>query len=506
MKNLKNILKSVVALALVMVLVITTCVVYATESKPKGNNVVNHKVSVLDKCQKEKVDINSTIETEMIIDKSVLMPKISDNSERLLEVFEKDIKNVEEVKQIYDSVLDREVTRVISEDAEIDFDSNGELVAYKNLDDFSTIDKDKKDYNKDEELPEIQYQIKNVSQLSDTIKILESENDLSGYKLVDCSNNIESAWVLTWCKDYGNGLVNPYDCANAVIDAKDGSIMLFGKNKMEPDSTVALITEGEALKLAQPIISEFENEKVDVNLTFFRPNFYWDEGGPYEIADFVRLSWEVSIKDCVSVHIDAETGEILGGGTTQGDCARSMFVVDFVGQEECAMLAYNAFNRLGFNQTNYSPVYWSVTQTDMDWIVSRTDMFGLYLSCHGSVAPSGRFSILTDERNWTLRSDTSYGDWHFVYLDACFSSSNNNFVNAFDANDAGECFVGWNVAVNVYTALDFNRRFFPRLGTMSVYDAVITSLWESRNAGYNTSDNICDPGFIGDLYYYGWAW
>ena len=89
---------------------------------------------------------------------------------------------------------------------------------------------------------------------------------------------------------------------------------------------------------------------------------------------------------------------------------------------------------------------------------------------------------------------------------ACLTSSNNNFANVFNATGASECFVGWNVSVNVYTALDFNRRFFPHFGTMSVYYAVVTSLWESRNAGYNTSNNISDPRFIIDLNYYGWAW
>lgn len=39
---------------------------------------------------------------------------------------------------------------------------------------------------------------------------------------------------------------------------------------------------------------------------------------------------------------------------------------------------------------------------------------------------------------------------------------------------------------------------------MSVGNDVVTSLWESRNAGYNIGNFLCNPGFMGDPNYYGW--
>lgn len=59
--------------------------------------------------------------------------------------------------------------------------------------------------------------------MSNIIYLIESQNEL----LVDCSNNIDGIWVLAWCRNYENNLINQYDCVNAVIDAKDGSVMLF---------------------------------------------------------------------------------------------------------------------------------------------------------------------------------------------------------------------------------------------------------------------------------------
>ena len=310
-------------------------------------------------------------------------------------------------------------------------------------------------------MPVEYYEIDKESKLSDIILTIEEVSELSDYKLIDCSNNIKSVWILTWCKEYENGLINPYECVNVAIDSKDGSIMLYGRNDMKPNSIIPIISDEDAIKYSNSITSKYKYDNINVNLTFTRPNFYWETD-------------------------------------------------DFVGQYERAMLGYNALERLGFNQTNYEPVYWSISQADIDWMLSRVDMYGLYLNCHGGVI-DGK-SVLADstylnKANWQVWSDRNLGYWHFVYLDACETSSNNNFANAFNCTGAGECFVGWNNSVYTSTALDFDRRMFPRLGYMTVCDAVITSLWESRNAGYNVpGGNICDPGFIGDTNYYGWAW
>lgn len=505
MKKIKIIQKPIMLISLLTILFTISCVVYATQLTEKSNR----KALILVGYERQKMDISSPTEIEISKDSEKQIPEINSKSKQLLNSFNKDISTTKNVKKIYDKTLNREVTRITSKDTEIDFDSNGNIVSYKNFDDFSTVDKNKKDYNENEILSKIDYKLKKSSDLSDIISTIEKENDLAGYKLVECNNDIESVWTLTWNREHENGLLNSYDCVNVIIDAKDGSIMLFGKNKMEANTTVPILTKDEAIKLANSIISKYDKKNIDIKLTFFKPNFYFEEGGPYETANFVRLSWEVSIKDTVNVQIDAETGEILGGGETQAVSGRAMSVTNFPGQQERATLASNALSRLGYSQSGYPPVYWTVKQTDMNWLLSRTDLYGLYLLSHGGI--SNGVSVLADSNNlgtanWQIWSNKNYGIWRFVYLDACETSANNNFANAFKATYAGECFIGWNNNVNTYTALDFNRRFFPRLGYTTVHDAVVTSLWESRNAGFNGPDTICNPGFIGDINYYGWAW
>lgn len=205
------------------------------------------------------------------------------------------------------------------------------------------------------------------------------------------------------------------------------------------------------------------------------------------------------------IYVDAVTGDIIGEDMTQSDYARSMSTYAFYGYVERANLASEAFTRLGYNQTGYPVVTWTISQTDIDWVLSRSNLYGLYLLCHGGY--HGSYSTLTDNSNWWIYSSTDYGNWHFVFIDACYSSLNDNWANSFSATGSGRCFVGWNISVQAGTAYDFAQRFFPRLGYMSVGNDVVTSLWEARNAGYNESGgNICDPGFTGDSSYYGWAW
>jgi len=193
MKKFRIFQKSIVLMSLIIILFFASCAIYATQIKEKNN----YKDAILTEYKKQKIDVNSPVETEISKNTEVKLPEISEKSKQLLNSFNKDISTEKNEKKIYDKTLNREVTRVTLKDAEVDFDDRGNIVGYKNFDDFLTVDKDKKDYKENEELPKVDYKIKKSSDLSDTISKIESENDLSAYKLIECSNKIESTWVLT---------------------------------------------------------------------------------------------------------------------------------------------------------------------------------------------------------------------------------------------------------------------------------------------------------------------
>lgn len=480
------------------IFVLVSCFIYAGQFRK------NDSVRAMSK--KEKLDIMTPVETEVVtydVDGKAI---ISKESMSLLNSLGENLENIVSTSEVYDRTLDRTVTRIVTDKSEIDIDNEGTIVEYKNYEDFSTRDKDRTDYVEGQPLEVVDYMITDASQLTGVYDIISTANDLSTYKQTDCSNNIEGIWMLTWNKKINEELANPYDNINVAVDAKDGSIKIYCKNTMLPNEVEPVVTREEAIELARPV---FERNgitgNIDATLGFFRPNYFWDEED-YNPETFVRLSWNVNIDNDSFVQIDAITGENIGGDTKKNICGRSMFVVDFPGIYECAALGYDALNRLNYDQTNYPPVYWSITQTDINWMLSQSDMYALYLSSHGN--KTSLYNSILDGNNWAVYcyDNTSFGVWRFVYLDACYTSKTLRFPNAFHCLNTGTCFVGWNVAVNIYTSLDFDERFLPRLGYMSVYDAVVVSLTESRDAGFDEDYNICDPGFAGDPNYYGWAW
>lgn len=131
--------------------------------------------------------------------------------------------------------------------------------------------------------------------------------------MVSCDNGIQGAWSLTWQKDLGNGIINPCDVVDVSVEAGDGSVIVYGRNAVMPNTTTPIVTKDEAVSFARPILSKFPYKKADAALTVTRPNFYWEKGGPYKCADFARLAWKVSSDAGATVLVDAETGEILGG-------------------------------------------------------------------------------------------------------------------------------------------------------------------------------------------------
>ena len=94
----------------------------------------------------KKIDYDD-IQIEEIIETGAELPIINNTANELLKSFDKNIENIKEATKIYDKSLDREVTRISLENYEIDIDEDGDIVKYKNFDDYSIVDKYNKNYN-----------------------------------------------------------------------------------------------------------------------------------------------------------------------------------------------------------------------------------------------------------------------------------------------------------------------------------------------------------------------
>lgn len=475
---------------------------------------------VLQKVPREYWDSNQPVET-VLQEVEQPLENISDKQSRqVLTQLETDVSHIEKMELVEDQMIGRTSYRVEFSNAEVQFDEDGNLIDYINYQDIPNPESPEKLVRAQQGHSDV-YMLTMRNQMDPVIEELEQMLQLQDYLLVECNTTVhESVWTLVWYRDLGDGLLNPYDMVNAFVDSKDGSLMTFGRNQIQPNATEPLVTKEQALDFAQPVLSLFEQpETLTTDLTYFRPNFYWEENGPlYEEADFIRLAWKLEIGTAAVVYIDALTGEILGGGETQGPSARAMCAeTGFKNSQSRIEWAANAFRRLGYEQPyGFQPVNQPLVEDDIRWVLEYNGSVGLYLACHGEqISGTNVHQILgyldkpgvPYDARWTVRADSVDEIFHLVFLDACLSSNQacvRSWLNAFHIGgiDSDTAFVGWNISVQTGIAAAFCQRFWPKVGNYTVYDSVILALKETQ-AIHGVG---CNPGFEGDPYYYGTAW
>lgn len=504
--------KKILSLCLV-VTILSSCAMQSSALSQNVNNSLKPKI-LSNYTRTQLVSINKPEEKISDYDKDY-STVANDKSKSMLDSFNIKHDNIKDVDLIKDNTLEREVYRAESDDAEIDFDDDGNVVRIFNKDDFKRpaqqIAKSEENVNTDDSN---KYMLNTSADLRSIIDNIALQNDLEGYVLVSCSNSLEGTWDLVWHKDLGNGVLNGYDVVYATIDAKDGSIMIFGRKTVLPNTNTAIVTEKQALKFAKPILDKFENPNITaVSLTTFRPNFYWEaaeNNEAYEEADFIRLSWEITIDSGTTIYIDAETGEILGGDQPQiaGSAAEieKLYNGDPNVNFDCVKHAYNGLTALGYLSEH--PVEGLTRQCDAEWLLrDDTELRALYLRCHGS------YQTVTDLTNWRVYASNArnYG-WEFVYLDACETASNNTWANALGiySNSSNKCFMGWKIPVKQTVSWQFTCNFwnyviYPTSDPHYLYDA----LWEAKGSticdGGYTAEQV-NIGFIGDQYWNGWSY
>jgi hypothetical protein len=483
-------------------MILTISVVPAFGEMYAGDNL---KPSILTDVERQKMD-GDELPEEKIGAYSGDESKVANDSARLiLEAFNINYDTIKSIELIQNNNIDKKVIRVELDAAQIDFDENGDIVNLLNYEDRSIVDQNRKDYKTNQTpsttAPVLQY--KSQESLNPIIEKMVSLNKLSGYELVSCDFNNYATWTLSWNKKLDNDIVNPYDVVVIMIDGTDGSVSIFARNSIVPNTTTPLVTKKDAIVSAKPVIEKLQKEAIadtDVTLAVFRPNFYWEDDGSYEPVEFIRLAWEIAGKDFL-IYVDAETGEILGGDQYKAAGRALGPVTSFYMNTASVTLAANGLSTLGYSRPDPS-VTWGISQGDINWVMNTAPYYGLYLSCHGSA------TTISDNQNWWFYASQLNANslWYFVFLDACNTSSALTWPTKFGTFkvSSGTCFIGWNVNVPVTTAYEFATNFWPRVGHKAVVNAVLEARALTIQAGHTSSN--CNPGFAGDVHYWGWSW
>ena len=348
----KIILSTLFVITLMLISVILFQNVLATEVIEEGFA----STEVLKEVERKIVNPDEPLEEvieEEVLEKKILLNDISKKALSLHNIEYQNIQNTNSVQIIEDNLLDRTVRRLELSNAQIDIDQNGNIVKLINKEDFSTQDKNRRNYQENKKIEEVSYPIKTREQIQNIINEVINTYNLQTYEIVECHNDLIGTWTVVWNNVLSNEIINPYDVVVVNIDARDGSIMMFSRNIVTPTSSNILISKDEAISKAKTILNyNDENISVNAELTTFRPNFYWENNTKfYQEANFIRIAWKIVINDGIMVMIDAETGEILGGSQEMSDGARAMTLVPtFYKASEATIFADRGLKKLGFSE------------------------------------------------------------------------------------------------------------------------------------------------------------
>ena len=210
----------------------------------------------------------------------------------------------------------RTVYQIKQDDFRISFDTKGNLVDLLVFEAHWEAEKDGYRYTTQEDVQDVLDSVKRIMKIPDRyeLEFRQEEDGLLG---------------AFWIKRERDGSQNRYDRYSVDINATDGTIHSFRRQTglYKLNATTPLITKEQALEFVQADVKDETGTRLEYSeptLDYVRPNFRFEEGGPYEKATFIRLAWSILVsnpkdaehfpgKELYIIYIDARTGEVLGG-------------------------------------------------------------------------------------------------------------------------------------------------------------------------------------------------
>lgn len=314
-----------------------------------------------------------------------------------------------------------------------------------------------------------------------------------------------------------NGLKNEGQSINIVYDKSINKIVQIRGFDYDVNTKQARISQEEAIDIA----FEYVGEETAVNscaLKYIDPTLYRVDSG--ETTTYY-LAYKINLSNGFILMIDAKNGNVIGVDMVMGDEARCYTIAEThidgqwgyrvsneaivndinVTRDQDIGRAKSAFQRLGYNVTlsqQFSTR--AINDSVQYYLEGNNSEYGFYFKGHGAPDQSMMGTIDVNDPVFT-RSDV-HGNWHFVYLDGCWTAENDDWADAFKIDGySNRAFLGWRTDVNYIYSNRFNEYFFPMLdGNIAVRQAAVDAA-------------ACVPGegttpirFYGDTTYDGTSW
>ena len=335
-------------------------------------------------------------------------------------------------------------------------------------------------------------QVYSEDDLQDTIHSVFSLSAMDAtYILVESKAFDEDYWQLTWVKKYGD-LENPYESVKIVVNRYTGELVLYKKFDEAPNTFFPEITVTQAMESISGWLEQMQvaQEDVEYQIEFAKANYEQETNSVIGQYGDVRMTYKFSFVDGMySIYVDACTGECIAFSQRR-DAARAFSVGQapaFPDPTTQTLMARSCFLRLGY--TSIVPLVSDDDSTLANAIktfISQSDAYGLYIAAHGDEAQTK----LTDNyRDTILRVEEVYGNWKFVFLDACYSAAGTGWSSRFNITDSStdRAFLGWYDTVYGNYSVEFTDYFFPEVinGAHSnkIRDAAVWAASQVEGAG-----------------------
>lgn len=166
--------------------------------------------------------------------------------------------------------------------------------------------------------------------------------------------------------------------------------------------------------------------------------------------------------------------------------------------------AVQGFTKLGYN-IDYSGICDGKISKDgtngiMSYIRQSSNNYGFYISTHGDFWEDSQECYFQDYAGNRIWPSEIRGNWHFVFIDACWSKKNDSLVNAFNITSSSRAYLGWYGEPGARDTRDFCDYFWNTyVNTMPIQRA-------AQKAAVDVPGSGTTPiRFSGDTSWYGRA-
>lgn len=341
------------------------------------------------------------------------------------------------------------------------------------------------------------------------MELFQIEGD---YELSDGIIVSDDLIMFTASKRMENGIYNDLQSLKICYDMHYGKYALVNLFDYVPNALTPMITQEEAAEIAYGCVTE-NNAIKHCELTYVDPSIY--NSKVYSENTSV-LAYVVTFENCDIIIIDAVSGSIIGYDlflSEQAQCYGALYdpFNPFSGHTVQEIEAFNSYfesniylaedglEALGYDVTlayAYPQSSLTTLSTYISSFMSISNAYGFYFTGHGTTTNIGNYYTPV------LDYQDVYGNWHFVYLDACYTAANTNWANAFHVYGySNRAFLGWSSFVSAAYSFAFNYEFWPYMnGYNPVQSSAVAAAADVPGVG------TTPIRFYGDTSYTGTAW